>query len=130
MELSEFKKYFRMNFKKKKYFLTTKIPGSVLIRGGHLVNVAQLVSMKGERERTFHSNTFLSVNPIKLLMEVKILRKKCQDSVHLSADLKINKLLSSSPPLPPHSPSKQKMVRTNYPHSFSSFPPQTGIDGF
>ena len=77
MELSEFKKYFRMNFKKK-YFLTTKIPGSVLIRGGHLGNVAQLVSMKGERERTFHSNTFLSVNPIKLLMEVKILRKKCQ----------------------------------------------------
>ena len=49
MELSEFKKYFRMNFKKK-YFLTTKIPGSVLIRGGHLGNVAQLVSMKGERE--------------------------------------------------------------------------------
>ena len=46
MELSEFKKIFRDEFQK--IFQQQKILGSVLIRGGHLVNVAQLVSMKGE----------------------------------------------------------------------------------
>ena len=47
MELSEFKKIFRDEFQK--IFQQQKIVGSVLIRGGHLANVAQLVSMKGGR---------------------------------------------------------------------------------
>ena len=46
MELSEFKKIFRDEFQK--IFQQQKIVGSVLIRGGHLVNVAQLLSMEGE----------------------------------------------------------------------------------
>ena len=62
-----------------------------MIRGGHLVNVAQLVSMKGEEGEMDVPLQYLSVvqssislNPIKLLMEVKIL-EKCPSYVQSEA---------------------------------------------
>ena len=62
MELSEFKKIFRDEFQK--IFQQQKIVGSVLIRGGHLVNVAQLVSMKGEEGEMDVPLQYLSVEDL------------------------------------------------------------------